>query len=234
MRLSQSKSLAVGVAMLAAAWAAYALTPRIVLSEQQGRIDLETLVPKEFGNWKIDTSIVPITVSPDVQAKLDQIYNQVLARTYVNRRGERIMLSIAYGGDQSDSMQVHLPEVCYPAQGFQVLRREKGQVDLGLARIPVKRLVAQHQSRIEPITYWITVGERTVTGGLDRKLAQIAYGIEGKVPDGLLFRVSSIAADHEAAYGLQQAFARDLYTALGEDARARLYGAADRRARLRN
>ena len=82
--------------------------------------DLEKMFPTQFGDWQVDRSMPVILPAPDVQAKLDAIYNQVLARTYVNvRTGERVMLSVAYGGDQSDGMSVHLPEVCYPAQGFE-------------------------------------------------------------------------------------------------------------------
>ena len=34
-------------------------------------------------------------------ALISKIYNQTLTRTYVNLRNERIMLSIAYGGDRA-------------------------------------------------------------------------------------------------------------------------------------
>ncbi len=47
-----------------------------------------------------------------------RLYNQSLARLYVNAAGEGVMLVIAYGNTQSDSLQLHRPEVCYPAFGF--------------------------------------------------------------------------------------------------------------------
>ena len=62
--------------------------------------NLETMFPKAFGDWRVDTSMPVILPSPDVQALLDKIYNQVLSRSYVNAKGERIMLSVAYGGDR--------------------------------------------------------------------------------------------------------------------------------------
>src|SRR4030065_72730 len=75
------------------------------------KIDLEVLIPKTFGDWKIDETIAPLIANPEQEAMINKIYNQTLTRTYVNPKGERIMLSIAYGGDQSDSMAVHKPEI---------------------------------------------------------------------------------------------------------------------------
>jgi len=34
-----------------------------------------------------------------VQANLDRLYRQIVARTYVNAAGERMMLTVAHGGD---------------------------------------------------------------------------------------------------------------------------------------
>ncbi len=218
------RNLLIGVAMLLAAGLAFVLTPKTKLADQGPRIDLETMIPKQFGDWRVDESIVPLQVSPDVQAKLDKIYNQTLSRTYINSQGQRIMLSIAYGSDQSDSMAVHKPEVCYPAQGFEVLQMRKGMLDVAGISLPVVRLVAQHNSRIEPITYWISVGGEPVTGGLDRKIAQMRYGLTGKVPDGLLFRISSIDPDSTRAYALHASFASDMFQALNTDGRVTLFG----------
>ena len=77
------------------------------------------------------------------------------------------MLSIAYGGDQSDTMAVHKPEVCYPAQGFQILKNATASFSTGDGNIPVKRLVATQGPRIEPITYWTTVGDTVAVSGYE-------------------------------------------------------------------
>ena len=224
MTLINLRFLIIGIAMLAAAGLALALTPSEKVASQGPKIDLETMIPKQFGEWQVDESIVPLQVSPDVQAKLDKIYNQTLSRTYSNSKGARIMLSIAYGSDQSDSMAVHKPEVCYPAQGFEVLQKQKSTLNVGGASLPVVRMVARQKSRIEPITYWITVGNQTVTGGLDKKLAEMRYGLTGKVPDGLLFRVSSIDPEAEHAYSSQARFIAELHTSLDEKRRVVIFG----------
>ena len=218
------RALVVAACMLVTAAATVALTPTHRLSDAAAPVDLDTMVPREFGGWRLDPRIVPVSVSPEVKAKLDKIYNQTLSRTYVNGSGERIMLSIAYGGDQSDAMRAHRPEVCYTAQGFQVSPLLKGTIAFASGELPVMRLVAQQGARHEPITYWMTVGDRVVVTGVEQKLAQLRYGFAGSIPDGMLVRISSIGRDADAAYRVQTSFAADLMAALTPQARIRLVG----------
>jgi EpsI family protein len=225
MNLISFKHLVIGLCMFAAAGMALALKPTARVADAGPKVDLETLIPKTFGDWKIDETIAPLIANPEQEALINKIYNQTLTRTYVNSRNERIMLSIAYGGDQSDNMAVHKPEVCYPAQGFQILKSptiSTFATDAG--SIPVKRLVATQGARIEPITYWTTVGDTVAVSGLKWKLQQLKYGLTGKIPDGLLFRISSIQADDAKAYQNQDAFTRDLLKAMSPDGRQRIIG----------
>lgn len=216
--------IAIGVVMLIASGLAVAMKPTHRIADQGPKIDLEAMIPKNFVDWRLDTTIVPVKVSPDVQAKLDKIYNQTLSRSYVNAQGERIMLSVAYGGDQSDSMQVHKPEVCYPAQGFQVVSMMLSSIATDFGELPVRRLVARLGTRNEPITYWIIVGDRVTTKGVELKLAQLRYGLTGKVPDGMLVRVSTIERDEARGYEIQDDFVRKLLATLRTEERTRLAG----------
>lgn len=224
MKLISFKHFVIGVCMFAAAGMALALKPTTKIADAGPKIDLETLIPKTFGDWKIDETITPLIANPEQEALISKIYNQTLTRTYVNAKGERIMLSIAYGGDQTDSMQVHKPEVCYPAQGFQILKNATDTFSTGEGNIPIKRLVATQGQRIEPITYWRTVGDAVEVSGVSWKLQQLKYGLTGKIPDGLLFRISSIQADESKAYQTQDAFTRDLLKAMSPSGRERIIG----------
>ncbi|XLZ72523.1 exosortase-associated protein EpsI, B-type [Massilia sp. SR12] len=217
-------SLLLGVLMLSSAALTRALTPTARMADAQGRFQLEQMVPRSFGEWQVDTRVMPLQVDPATQAKLDKIYNQTLGRTYINPRGERIMLSIAYGGDQGDNMGVHKPEVCYTAQGFTVRDGQAGALDTGFGSLPVKRLLAVAGARQEPITYWITVGRKATLPGMQQRLQELRYGLSGTVPDGMLVRVSSISGDAGAAYGLQQEFVRAMLRAMDATARTRLVG----------
>lgn len=187
--------------------------------------DLEKMFPAQFGEWQVDRSLPVILPAPDVQAKLNAIYNQVLARTYVNvRTGDRVMLSVAYGGDQSDGMSAHLPEVCYPAQGFELRGQQYASVDVAGRRIPVKRLRTQLGGRFEPVTYWLTLGEAVAATRTDRKLQQIRYGLRGEVPDGMLVRVSTIDRDADRAFGLQLAFLQAMAASISDAYKSRILG----------
>jgi EpsI family protein len=223
-RPSLRKPALLGILMLAAAALALAATPTKRIADEAGKVDLERMIPQEFGDWKIDASIVPVQVSPDVQAKLDQIYDQTLSRTYYNSAGQRIMLSIAYGGDQSDAMQVHRPEVCYPAQGFEVVKEAVGTFVSEYGALPVKRLLAVMGRRHEPITYWVTIGNEATLVGLRQKLAQLRYGLTGRIPDGMLIRVSSIDMNEATAYSLQEEFLRVLLRSMSGADRERVTG----------
>jgi EpsI family protein len=224
MNLISFKHLVIGLCMFAAAGMALALKPTQKIADAGPQVDLEVMIPKQFGDWKIDESITPLIANPEQEALISKIYSQTLTRTYVNANGERIMLSIAYGGDQSDGMQVHKPEICYPAQGFQILKNDTDTFSTGETSIPVKRLVATQGQRIEPITYWRTVGDAVEVSGVKWKFQQLKYGLTGKIPDGLLFRISSIQADEAKAYQTQDKFTRDLLKAMSPRGRERIVG----------
>ncbi|MDP3331933.1 MAG: EpsI family protein [Methylococcaceae bacterium] len=223
MTVASFRSLLIGLALIVAFWGGFALKPTKHIADTGPKVNLESMIPQDFADWKVDDQVVPIQVDPQRIAALNRIYNQTLSRTYINAHGERVMLSIAYGGDQSDSMQVHKPEVCYPAQGFQMLDLVIGTFDTGYGVIPVKRMLAQMSSRLEPITYWITIGDTVALNNLRWKLAQLKYGLTGKVPDGMIFRVSSLG-EKETAYPLHEQFIRDLLKSLSPEVRTRLIG----------
>lgn len=211
--------------MLAAALGAWALVPTDKLSDQFGALDLETAIPAEFGDWQMLPAHSGGIVNPQQNAVIEQIYTQTLSRTYVNRRtGEAVMLSIAYGEDQRDGMALHYPEVCYPAQGFQMKSNRKGVVTLAQGAIPVRRLETIAGQRFEPVTYWTMIGEHATLGGLDKKLTEMRYSLRGQIPDGLLFRVSSISRDSQAAFLLHEGFIGAVLAGLPEGSRTRIAG----------
>lgn len=218
------RNLIVAILMFAASGAAMALRPTHRIADEGPAVDLETMIPRQFGEWRDEPQQNVQIVNPQQQETLNRIYTQTLSRTYVNGRSERIMLSIAYGADQSDAKQLHYPEVCYPAQGFQVVSTEFGTVKTDFGDIRVTRILTTMGSRSEPLTYWTTVGNKVVMGGKETKLEQLKYGFKGQIPDGLLFRVSSITTDIDAGYSAQQNFIREITRKLSVDDRKRLAG----------
>ena len=210
--------------MLVASGMAVALRPTQKLSDIRPPTPLADIVPRAFGEWREEEQFVAQIIDPQQKEEIDRIYNQTLARTYVNGDGYRIMLSIAYGKDQRDSLQVHKPEICYPAQGFVLQSQEKGRLELANGSIPVTRIVASQGQRNEPVTYWITIGDQVILTGLQKKYIEVRNAMNGLIADGLLVRVSSLDPNVARAYSRQQLFAREMINAIPAEFQPRLVG----------
>lgn len=224
MNKSMLVSISLGLFMVLSGALAKVMTPAEIPPNQRTQINLETLVPQEFEGWKLDSSLTSGIVNPEVKGGLANLYSQTLSRTYINKEGDRIMLSIAYGGAQKTDMHAHRPEICYAAGGFDISNETKTFIDTTIGRIPVMHLVARQGVRNEPITYWIRVGDSLTRGWVEQKLTAIGYGLTGKVPDGLLVRVSSISSDEQDSYRVQQVFLAAMLKAVRSEDRFWLVG----------
>jgi len=212
--------------MVTGSVSAIVLQPRHRMADDSPKVDLATLVPRQFGAWEIDPNIRPVQVSPDIEATLKRTYDQIVERTYVDDKQHRVMVSLVYGTDElTEALAAHRPEACYFAQGFQVLLSSFSTLSAGGKLLPIQQLVAVQGSRQEPITYWMTVGEDVVRPGINRRLTQARYGLAGRIPDGVLMRVSSIGADWDNQFALQQQFLMELIAAIPPNGRRPLIGA---------
>lgn len=201
------------------------MKPRRVVADELPTLVLSQLMPEQFGDWRVDRSGPPVIFDPTVEATLKQVYSQTLNVTYVNSKGQAMMLALAYGKNQNSwNTAAHRPEFCYRAQGFGVQERGKGLLDLRTHSIEVNRLAADRGGLHEPITYWVTLHDSAATPGLSRKLQQIRYGLQGMIVDGFLVRVSSFGSDEAEQFHLQQEFLRELQRAVAPEQRPRLFG----------
>jgi EpsI family protein len=201
------------------------MQPRQLLADTRPAMDLALMVPAAFGEWVELPNATAQIIDPQQQQSLDNLYSQTLSRTYANRQGYRVMLSLVYGKTQRGSQQLHHPEICYPAQGFQVLSNRIAELDTPYGVIPVRRLETRlSAARVEPVTYWALVGEEVVLGSVRRKLVEMRHGVRGYTVDGLLFRVSSVDTVSSRAFDLQDRFVSQLLIAISSSDRLRLAG----------
>jgi EpsI family protein len=184
---------------------------------------LARIVPHEFAGWR-ELPLPATVVNAQTQEMLQSIYNEILARAYAAADGYQVMLSIAYGGDQRGVLRAHKPEVCYPAQGFKLLETADTVLSTEHGPIPARTLRTVLGSRNEPVMYWFAFAGRTSASSWQRRLQSLRLMMTGQVPDGLLFRVSSIDADAQRAWQRQGDFVRALLGACSPLARARLAG----------
>ncbi|GIX54960.1 EpsI family protein [Sphaerotilus sulfidivorans] len=213
--------------MLLSGFSANQIKPTNFMADTRGGIKISSIIPENFGAWKkmdLSTGVV----NPQQQQLLDELYTELVTRTYTSSDGYVIMLSMAYGKNQNDSFQVHLPEICYPAQGFQVGASRKMALTTPYGEIPIKQLETTFQSRrVEPVTYWTTIGNHAVKSGLDKKLKEMSYAMQGDIADGLLFRISSIDTDKPRAFSMQQKFIQEMLASITAADRLRLAGLTD-------
>lgn len=219
------KAWLLAVAMLLTAGASAVFLPRPQpVAQERANMPLEQLFPDHFGDWRLDPAAAVLIRPAFEKARQFQMYDQVLERTYMDASGRRVMLSVAYGRQQSVGLQMHRPEVCYKASGFHVQDVAAGQLQVQGRAVPVTRLLASMDGRPEPITYWRLLGDELVADETQFKLRQLSLGASGAIPDGMLVRVSSIDDSKAGAYQLHEAFVRAMAQALTPSQQKRVLG----------
>jgi EpsI family protein len=177
---------------------------------------LENVVSKQLGEWKEKPSLyAQVSVNTYAQAISDAIYDQVLMRTYQDQSGSQVMLALAYAGEQRQEIKIHQVEVCYPAQGFQLISMQNHVFNIKGYPTPIngKQLIFKKGNKIEAVSYWIRLGNSFPMSGLQMRLKILREGLKGKIDDGVLVRVSTLIEDESQAlkaYQLQEFFLADL------------------------
>ena len=215
-KVNRVQVILASIAILGSAVLAEVLAPRELMARTSASLNLENDIPKKFGTWTLVPNITPVTpadpegyVEPDANSA--KIYSQEVARGYTDGRGNIVMLMVAYGPVQNFRLKAHRPEFCYTAAGFRVSNKIGAELAYRDGAQPIKmtRLIAERESRFEPISYWMRVGNDIATGVVDRQLIRLKYGLRGIIPDGALIRVSTVGLSREASYKLQDQFIRD-------------------------
>ena len=109
-------------------------------------------------------------------------------------------------------------------QGFRLESAREAVVSIPGQAIPVRELMMTMGNRLEPVTYWVLMGDEATVSNTQRRMVAIRYGLHRLIPEGMLVRVSSINADKEAAYALHRVFINDLVAAVPESLKVRVVG----------
>lgn len=218
------RDLLIGGACVAAAGTAYTLRPRrrLVLLANGKMADA---LPIRFGDWSAEQSdgLVQPTSEDDLAATL---YSEIVGRIYHQAStGAAIMMLVAYGDTQSDMLQLHRPEACYPAVGFNIVSSVPANLPLpGGEVIPVRQVVAKAQGRQENIIYWARLGEYLPASSGEQRKVRLQTAMEGYVPDGALIRFSIVGDDSAAAFRTLEQFIPALLASVATDRRPALVG----------
>ena len=165
MKRSRLHIVLASIAVLSAALLAEVLAPRQLMARTSAAPTLESVIPRKFGTWTLVPEISPVKpadpegyVQPDpLSAK---VYSQEVGRGYTDGQGNIVMLLVAYGPVQNYRLKSHRPEICYTANGFRISGKTETTLNYGKGAAPIKmmRLTAERESRFEPISYWMRVG----------------------------------------------------------------------------
>lgn len=213
----------IGGACASCAVAGYALTPRRETS-LLGNVNIEKAVPDSLPGWS-SSATGGIITPPSKGSLADRLYSQTVQRVYENPAGAVVMLLIAYGSTQSDDLQLHRPESCYPAVGFQISDIAPRELALASqAQLPIRELSARLDQRSERILYWARLGEYLPNSNVKQREARIRNALAGLVTDGVLVRFSTLAGDVGSGDAVNEAFVREFVANIGTDLRRVLLG----------
>jgi EpsI family protein len=220
--LPSRRDLLVGGASLAAAGVAYARMPRRP-TMMIGKDQLEKIVPLRVGGWSYETTSGLVLPPPDQLARL--LYDQQLTRSYSSPDQLPIMLLMAYGSSQGGMLQIHRPEICYPASGFRLSETRITDIPLPDGhRIPSRSFSASSDTRVEQVLYWTRIGDMIPTTWTSQRLAVIRSNLNGAIPDGLLVRLSTVANDPAQAQQALKSFAATMLSEMPAATRRMLIG----------
>ena len=191
--MSRIRWISLSLALVLFGVLGWALRPDIVATPP-GPSMAERL-PQQVGRWQLQAaSFDQISASSD-NLSLEQPYDEVMSRTYADGQGAAIMVTLAYGRNQRQEVKIHRPELCYPAQGFQVKSLEStkypGVRSLSTAEaVTGKRMVTSGGDFDEIVSYWIRIGDTYSDSALKTRLTILREGLKGRMTDGILVRVS--------------------------------------------
>jgi len=217
-----------GMACLAALGGAEWLRPREPLILMPQGVKLAAIVPQQIAPWQRggDGDVVV----PRTEGSLaSQLYGDQLARIYIrgDQPGLPMMLSIAYGVRQSDALQLHRPEACYPAIGFRVGPSHRVNLAAPGGAVAAVSLTASLPERIEDIVYWTRVGRRFPATAAEQREMRLADAVAGLVPDGALVRASAVRTDQAIpVFAAVTGFLETMIAALDAAGRQALLGRA--------
>lgn len=219
------RDLLIGAGCVAALGAAEFLRPRRAITLFRGK--LETAVPRSFGNW-VNEEGGDFVVPKRTGSLADRLYTSDLERNY--RRDSfsaPMMLVIAYGGTQSDELQLHRPEACYPAIGFTIAERKLVTLRINdQVGIPAVTMTAEMPDRVEDIVYWTRLGEYLPQTAAQQRRDRLATSFDGYIGDGILVRASIIRSSDKPDYTEIEAFLSSLVVNLKPDVRPGFIGTA--------
>jgi EpsI family protein len=164
-------------------------------------------IPQQQGVWRMvnqtrfDDQVLEVLKPTDY-----------LARSYVDRDGNRLGFYLGYHGGGPDSGPIHSPKHCLPGSGWQEISTETGALSVGGQNINHVRAVYQNGYNRELFLYWFQVKGKTLGNEYALKVAEMVNSVFHNRRDSAFIRISlPFTEDQDKAVALAEQFVRDFY-----------------------
>lgn len=222
MMFNRTRQIILLATMLLSSLISIAFTPVVDQTKRLPTGTFASQIPEGFAGWQ---HIPSQTINIDLYQKTngerttDNPYDDSIIRTYQHSDGQTVQLAIAYGALQKQEVKIHRPDLCYYAQGYDVKSLENVRFSLPNDNDGVQgnKMIVQSGSTFQLVSYWIRIGSLFSQNAWQTRLYLIKEGLLGRVPDGVLVRVSSTLStesQHHDTALIQQAFINDLTNAI--------------------
>ena len=142
-------------------------------------------VPYQLSNWEgQDAAFDPVYGADPADSSLLRIYTQ--------QNQPPVIVYVGFYRDLTKILEVHTPELCYPAQGWSISRVQPSSG--GSFRkhdIRARQLVAEKDGDRRMVTWWYNSGSKTFENRIRYVYATLAISVFTGRDDGSLVRIET-------------------------------------------
>lgn len=182
----------------------------------------DSWVPVRFGEWSVVSNSGVLLPPPDSLS--DRLYDNLVTRVYQGQGGDQVMLLLAYNNVQDGVLQVHRPEVCYPVGGFKLSETREVPFRAMGRTIPANFFTAVGSNRTEQVAYFTRLGDSFPRSWAEQRITVIRANLAGRIPDGMMLRVSLDGGDQRLALETLRGFTEEFVRASAQPLRKLLLG----------
>jgi EpsI family protein len=207
--LSRRQAL-IGLALAASSGIAFARQPRSQAAVIPTK-KFETWVPQRVDAWTVAGTSGVVLPPPD--ALRDRLYDNLVTRVYESPVSPPVMLLLAYNNLQDGVVQVHRPEVCYPVGGYELSETQEVSLPVTGKVIPANFFTAKGPDRTEQVLYFTRLGHGYPRNWGEQRWTVIQANIGGRIPDGMMMRVSLLGGNQASSFEILRRFTVDFIAA---------------------
>lgn len=184
MAMNGERWMTIGLALVvlatgAVSWDVYLSTPLAVQAETLAEI------PIEIANWHGEN----IAIETGIAEMLDADFN--IQRVYQHPIGGILWLYVGYYGTERGGRPEHTPWVCYPSNGWKIVRRSVVEIG-GAENLRANEIVVERNGETRLVHFWYQSYRRAgMLGDFDQAVERLRNRVLDGRADGSLVRLST-------------------------------------------